>query len=98
MAKLNYSDITETTVSCSFTIRELRELDLLMIEHGEDWESYSWLSRLHKDIRAMLRTIGSNLSDEGSYTQSTYESTAVYKVKPKVVDKVEDLLDDEIPY
>jgi len=98
MAKIGYTDLLSTEISCRFTISELKELDRLMVEHGEDWEKYSTLLQLHKEIREMLRSVGRDLSSEGRYTTGQFDEVIEYKVKPKVVERVEDLLDDEIPY
>ena len=97
MAKIGYTDLSSTEISCRFTIRELKEMDNLMVEHGEDWQKYSTLLELHKQIREMLRSVGRDLSSEGQYTTGLDE-VIEYKVKPKVVESVQDLLDDEIPY
>ncbi len=98
MAKIGYTDLSSTEISCRFTIRELKEMDNLMVEHGEDWQKYSTLLELHKQIREMLRSVGRDLSSEGQYTTGQFDEVIEYKVKPKVVEKVEDLLNDEIPY
>ena len=99
MAKIGYTDLLSTEISCRFTISELKELDKLMVEHGESWTKYSSLFQLHKEIREMLRCVGHDLSSEGQYTTGQFDDFEVtYKVKPKVVEKVEDLLNDEIPY
>ncbi len=98
MAKIGYTDLSSTEISCRFTIRELKEMDTLMVEHGEDWQKYSTLLELHKQIREMLRSVGRDLSSEGQYTTGQFDEVIEYKVKPKVVEKVEDLLNDEIPY
>jgi len=98
MAKIGYTDLSSTEISCRFTIRELKEMDTLMVEHGEDWHKYSTLLELHKQIREMLRSVGRDLSSEGQYTTGQFDEVIEYKVKPKVVERVEDLLDDEIPY
>ena len=98
MAKIGYTDLSSTEISCRFTIRELKDLDGLMVEHGEDWQKYSSLLELHKQIRDMLRDVGRDLVSEGQYTSSEFDEVVKYKVKPKVVNRVEDLLDDEIPY
>ena len=98
MAKIGYTDLLSTEISCRFTISELKELDRLMVEHGEGWEKYSTLLQLHKEIREMLRSVGHDLMSEGQYTSSQFDEVVKYKVKPKVVERVEDLLDDEIPY
>ncbi len=98
MAKIGYTDLSSTEISCRFTIRELKEMDTLMVEHGEDWQKYSTLLELHKQIREMLRSVGRDLSSEGQYTTGQFDEVIEYKVKPKVVERVEDLLDDEIPY
>ena len=98
MAKIGYTDLSSTEISCRFTIRELKDLDELMVEHGEDWQKYSSLLELHRQIRDMLRSVGRDLITEGQYTSSEFDEVVKYKVKPKVVESVEDLLDDEIPY
>tara|TARA_R100000995_G_scaffold63070_1_gene32468 strand:+ start:643 stop:939 length:297 start_codon:yes stop_codon:yes gene_type:complete len=98
MAKIGYTDLSSTEISCRFTIRELKDLDGLMVEHGEDWQKYSSLLELHKQIRDMLRDVGRDLVSEGQYTTGQFDEVVEYKVKPKVVERVEDLLDDEIPY
>ena len=98
MAKIGYTDLSSTEISCRFTIRELKDLDGLMVEHGEDWQKYSSLLELHRQIRDMLRSVGRDLSSEGRYTTGQFDEVIEYKVKPKVVERVEDLLDDEIPY
>jgi len=98
MAKIGYTDLSSTEISCRFTIRELKEMDTLMVEHGEDWQKYSTLLELHKQIREMLRSVGRDLSSEGQYTTGQFDEVIEYNVKPKVVERVEDLLDDEIPY
>ena len=98
MAKIGYTDLSSTEISCRFTIRELKEMDRLMVEHGEDWDKYSSLLELHKQIRDMLRDVGRDLVSEGQYTTGQFDEVVEYKVKPKVVERVEDLLDDEIPY
>ena len=98
MAKIGYTDLSSTEISCRFTIRELKEMDNLMVEHGEDWQKYSTLLELHKQIREMLRSVGRDLSSEGQYTTGQFDEVIEYKVKPKVVESVQDLLDDEIPY
>jgi len=98
MAKIGYTDLSSTEISCRFTIRELKDLNELMVEHGEDWQKYSSLLELHRQIRDMLRSVGRDLMSEGQYTSSQFDEVVKYKVKPKVVERVEDLLDDEIPY
>ena len=98
MAKIGYTDLSSTEISCRFTIRELKDLNELMVEHGEDWQKYSSLLELHRQIRDMLRSVGRDLMSEGQYTSSQFDEVVKYKVKPKVVESVEDLLDDEIPY
>jgi len=98
MAKIGYTDLSSTEISCRFTIRELKDLDKLMVEHGEDWQKYNSLLELHRQIRDMLRSVGRDLITEGQYTSSEFDEVVKYKVKPKVVESVEDLLDDEIPY
>ena len=50
MAKIGYTDLLSTEISCRFTISELKELDRLMVEHGEGWEKYRTLLKLHKEI------------------------------------------------
>jgi len=86
MASKTHTDIDNTPVSLSMTIKELKVLDRLMTKHGAEWSSWDLKRTLHQDLRDIVRDTYEKMSSESQYDGKEFKSVVVYTVKKETAD------------
>ena len=86
MAIKTHTDLDNTPVSLTMTIKELKIIERLMTKHGAEWSSWDNTRELHQELRDIVRDTYEKMSSDSKYDAKEFKSVVVYTVKKETAD------------
>tara|TARA_R110000782_G_scaffold270130_1_gene369645 strand:- start:179 stop:442 length:264 start_codon:yes stop_codon:yes gene_type:complete len=86
MAIKTHTDLDNTPVSLTMTIKELKIIERLMTKHGAEWSSWDNSRTLHQDLRDIVRDTYEKMASDSQYDAKEFKSVVVYTVKKETAD------------